>query len=42
MRALKSEVSRLLNTEGDGIFDTAKNRVDALANQIKAALSAKL
>lgn len=37
--ALKSEVSRLLNADGDGIFDAAKNRADALADQIKAALS---
>jgi ElaB/YqjD/DUF883 family membrane-anchored ribosome-binding protein len=39
LQALKSEVSRLLNTGGDGMFDAARNRADALADQIKAALS---
>ena len=39
LQALKSEVSRLLNAKGDGPFDAAKNRADALANQIKAALT---
>ena len=39
LQALKSEVSRLLNTPGDGIFDAAKNRAEALADQIKAALN---
>jgi ElaB/YqjD/DUF883 family membrane-anchored ribosome-binding protein len=39
LQALKGEVSRLLNTTGDGLFDAAKNRADALADQIKAALS---
>ena len=39
LQALKSEVSRLLNTAGDGMFDAAKNRADALADQIKAALN---
>ncbi len=38
LRALESEVSRLLNPDGDGMFDAAKNRVGALADQIKAAL----
>ena len=38
LQALKGEVSRLLNATGDGMFDSAKNRADALANQIKAAL----
>jgi len=37
--ALKGEVSRLLNTTGEGIFDTSKTRAEALADQIKAALS---
>ena len=37
--ALKSEVSRLLNSKGDGLFDAAKNRADALADQIKTALN---
>jgi ElaB/YqjD/DUF883 family membrane-anchored ribosome-binding protein len=39
LQVLKSEVSRLLNTAGDGVFDAAKSRADALADQIKAALS---
>lgn len=39
LQALKSEVSRLLNTADSGIFDAAKNRADALADQIKAALN---
>jgi ElaB/YqjD/DUF883 family membrane-anchored ribosome-binding protein len=39
LQALKSEVSRLLNTTDDGIFDAAKNRAEALTDQIKAALS---
>lgn len=38
LQALQSEVSRLMNTTGDGIFDAAKNRSEALADQIKAAL----
>ena len=39
LEALKGDVSRLLNTTSDGIFDTTKNRADALADQIKAALN---
>ena len=38
LQALKSEVSRLLNTKGDGTFDAAKTSADALADQIKTAL----
>jgi ElaB/YqjD/DUF883 family membrane-anchored ribosome-binding protein len=38
LQALKNEVSRLLNSHGDGMFDAAKNRADVLADQIKAAL----
>ncbi len=38
LQALKSEVSRLLDTSSDGLFDAAKGRADALADQIKAAL----
>jgi ElaB/YqjD/DUF883 family membrane-anchored ribosome-binding protein len=38
LQALHSEVSRLMNTTGEGIFDAAKNRSEALADQIKAAL----
>ncbi len=38
LQSLKGDVSRLLNTAGEGIFDTSKNRAEALADQIKAAL----
>jgi hypothetical protein len=37
--ALKGEVSRLLNTAGEGLFDASKDRAEALAGQIKAALN---
>ena len=37
LQALKGDVSRLLNTTSDGIFDASKNRAEALADQIKAA-----
>jgi ElaB/YqjD/DUF883 family membrane-anchored ribosome-binding protein len=36
--ALKSDVSRLLNTTSEGISDASKNRAEAIADQIKAAL----
>jgi ElaB/YqjD/DUF883 family membrane-anchored ribosome-binding protein len=39
MQALKGEVSRLLNTTGEGIFDASKTQAEALADQIKAALN---
>jgi ElaB/YqjD/DUF883 family membrane-anchored ribosome-binding protein len=39
LQALKSDVSRLLNSTSEGIFDASKNRADALADQIKAALN---
>jgi ElaB/YqjD/DUF883 family membrane-anchored ribosome-binding protein len=39
LQALKAEATRLLNTPDNGIFDTAKNRSEALADQIKAALA---
>jgi ElaB/YqjD/DUF883 family membrane-anchored ribosome-binding protein len=39
LQALKSDVSRLLNTTSEGIFDTSKNRAEALTDQIKAALN---
>ena len=39
LQALKSEVSRLLNTTSEGILDASKNRAEALADQIKAALN---
>jgi ElaB/YqjD/DUF883 family membrane-anchored ribosome-binding protein len=39
LQALKGEVSRLLNTTGEGIFDASKTQAEALADQIKAALN---
>jgi ElaB/YqjD/DUF883 family membrane-anchored ribosome-binding protein len=38
LQTLKSEVSQLLNNAGDGMFDAARNRADALADQIKTTL----
>jgi ElaB/YqjD/DUF883 family membrane-anchored ribosome-binding protein len=37
--ALKGEVSRLLNTTGEGLLDASKDGAEALADQIKAALN---
>lgn len=39
LQALKDDVSRLLNTTGEGLFDASKDRAEALADQIKAALN---
>ncbi len=39
LQVLKGDVSRLLNTTSEGIFDSSKNRAEALADQIKAALN---
>jgi ElaB/YqjD/DUF883 family membrane-anchored ribosome-binding protein len=39
LQALKSDVSRLLNTTSEGIFDASKSHAGALADQIKAALN---
>jgi ElaB/YqjD/DUF883 family membrane-anchored ribosome-binding protein len=39
LEALKRDVSRLLNTTSDGIFDASKSRAEALADQIKATLN---
>ena len=39
LQALKGDVSRLLNTTSEGIFDTSKNHAEALADQIKGALN---
>ena len=39
LEALKGDVSRLLNTTSEGIFDTTRNRAEALADQIKTALN---
>jgi ElaB/YqjD/DUF883 family membrane-anchored ribosome-binding protein len=39
LQALKADVSRLLNTTSEGIFDASKTGAEALADQIKAALN---
>ena len=39
LQALKGDVAALLNTTAEGIFDASKSRADALADQVKAALS---
>ncbi len=39
LQALKGELSRLLNTTSDDIFDASKIRAEALADQIKSALN---
>ncbi|MBR0906730.1 hypothetical protein [Bradyrhizobium liaoningense] len=39
LRALKVDVTRLLNTAGEEIHDGAKDRAEALADQIRAALA---
>lgn len=37
--ALKADVSRLLTATGEELLDASKNHAEALADQIKAALS---
>lgn len=39
LQELKADVSRLLNTAGEQIFETSSNQAQALADQIKAALN---
>ena len=39
LQALKGDLSRLLNTTSEGIFDSSTSRAEALADQIKAALN---
>jgi ElaB/YqjD/DUF883 family membrane-anchored ribosome-binding protein len=39
LQALKGDVTRLLNTTGEAVFDTSKNHAEALADQIEAALN---
>ncbi|MBS0530312.1 MAG: hypothetical protein JSS22_13105 [Proteobacteria bacterium] len=39
LQTLKDEASRLLNAGTDEMFDAARNRADAIADQIKAALN---
>jgi ElaB/YqjD/DUF883 family membrane-anchored ribosome-binding protein len=38
LQSLKIEVSRLLNHHNDNMFDAARDRADAIADQIKVAL----
>ena len=39
LQALKTDVSRLLHTAAEGVFDSSKGRAETLADQIKAALN---
>ncbi|MFK4500956.1 ElaB/YqjD/DUF883 family membrane-anchored ribosome-binding protein [Bradyrhizobium japonicum] len=39
LRALKVDVTRLLSTVGEEMFDSSRDRAEALADQIKAALA---
>lgn len=39
LQALKGDVSRLLNTTSEDIFDASRSHAEALADQIKAALN---
>ncbi len=39
LHALKADVSRLFDTAGEGIRDTAGTHAEALADRIKAALN---
>jgi ElaB/YqjD/DUF883 family membrane-anchored ribosome-binding protein len=39
LKALKVDVTRLLSTAGEEMYDASKDRADALADQIKATLA---
>ncbi len=39
LKALKIDVTRLLSAAGEEMFDSSKDRAEALADQIKAALA---
>ncbi|EIG62122.1 hypothetical protein [Bradyrhizobium sp. WSM1253] len=39
LRTLKIDVTRLLSTAGEEMFDSSKDRAEALADQIRAALA---
>jgi len=39
LQALKVDLSRLLNTSSEGLFEASRSRADALADQVKAALN---
>ena len=38
LQALKGDISRLLNTAGEEIFDASKSHAGALADQIKGSI----
>ncbi|TFV30939.1 hypothetical protein E4K64_02170 [Bradyrhizobium frederickii] len=39
LRTLKVDVTRLLSTAGEEMFESSKDRAEALADQIRAALT---
>jgi ElaB/YqjD/DUF883 family membrane-anchored ribosome-binding protein len=39
LQTLKDDVTRLLNTTSEGIFDASKSRAHTLADQVNAALN---
>jgi ElaB/YqjD/DUF883 family membrane-anchored ribosome-binding protein len=39
LQTLKADMSRLLSTTGEGLFEASKDRTEALADQIEAALN---
>ncbi|RTE95021.1 hypothetical protein [Bradyrhizobium sp. LVM 105] len=39
LRTLKVDVTRLLSTAGEEMFESSKDRAEALADQIRAALA---
>jgi ElaB/YqjD/DUF883 family membrane-anchored ribosome-binding protein len=39
LQTLKDDVSRLLHTTTEGLFDSSKSQAEALADQIKTALN---
>jgi ElaB/YqjD/DUF883 family membrane-anchored ribosome-binding protein len=39
LHALKNDVSRVLHTAADGVFDSSKAGTDALSDQVRTALN---
>jgi ElaB/YqjD/DUF883 family membrane-anchored ribosome-binding protein len=39
LQALKGDLSRLMNTTSEGLFQASHSRADAITDQVKAALS---
>jgi ElaB/YqjD/DUF883 family membrane-anchored ribosome-binding protein len=39
LQALKDDISRVLQTTAEGLFDNSKSQAEALAGQIKTALN---